>query len=603
MKRRFDLPAWATALVLFAGALLFTAAALALQPGDFGTLLRNLARQPLLLLLNVLPALLATLLLWFLCKNPFFSAAGGGLLIDILSYVNLVKTGCRNDPLVPADLSLLREALTATREYSLDLHRPLLIGIFLLAAVVAAAGCFFRCPFPRRIFRAAGAAAALFAGVLSMTLLYTSDTLYASFVPEVDKANVPLTYENCGFPYCFLANAGRYSVKKPADYFPEEAEKLAASDRKVYRAPSVQPNVVFIMCEAFSDLSEEAAFSWTAEEDPLYGFRQAAASERAVSGHLIVNNFGAGTANTEFDVLTGISTERLGVNSAFRTVRRNLNSLPRTFARAGYETYFLHPGYRWYYNRESVYSYLGIEDCVFADAFSAQDYKGPTVSDAAFLDRLIADLEVRLSGDAPVFAFGVTIQNHQSYTYAKYEETPLISAGTSLTPEQTEALAVYFQGVRDSSAMLLRLTEYLDRLEEPVLLVFWGDHRPALLENFGAYRALGLSMDGLEAYQTPYLLWANRTYSASCDFSALELPETISANYLGAVAYELAGLSGLDPYFDELEEVRRALPVASHGVCLNADGAEAALTSSQQRLLDRMAQWAYYRLKDEPLIE
>ena len=123
----------------------------------------------------------------------------------------------------------------------------------------------------------------------------------------------------------------------------------------------------------------------------------------------------------------------------------------------------------------------------------------------------------------------------------------------------------------------------------------------SLLENYGVYRALGLSMDGLEAYKTPYLLWANRTYAASCDFSALELAETINANYLGAAVYELAGLSGLDPYFDELEDVRRALPVAAHGVYLTADGT--ALTPAQNRLLERMAQWAYYRIKDEKLIK
>ena len=601
MRKKLRLPMWGAALVLLAGALLFTAAALLIQPGSISVRLHSFAAQPLLLVLNLLPALLGSLFLWCLCGNPFFAAAGAGLIVDLLSYVNLIKTGCRNDPLVPADLSLLREALTATQDYALDLHPKLLAGIVLLAAAVGVLGFFFRCSKPRWPFRAAGAAAVCLAGVLAMSGLYTNDALYARLAPGVDKANVPLTYESCGFPYCFLANFGRYTVKKPADYFPEEAERLAQSDEKTYTAPQVQPNVVFVMCEAFSDLSDEPVFSWTPEDDPLYGFRQVADSDRAVSGHLIVNNFGAGTANTEFDVMTGIATEQLGVNSAFRAVRRNLNSLPRAFARAGYEAYFLHPGYRWYYNRESVYGYLGIEDCVFADAFSVGDYKGPTVSDAAFLDRLISDLGTRLSGDAPVFAFGVTIQNHQSYTYTKYGEVPPVPTNAVLTAQEEEALSVYLQGVRDSSAMLLRLTEYLDRLDEPVLLVFWGDHRPALLENYGVYRALGLSMDGLEAYQTPYLLWANRTYAASCDFSALELAETINANYLGAAVYELAGLSGLDPYFDELEDVRRALPVAAHGVYLTADGT--ALTPAQNRLLERMAQWAYYRIKDEKLIK
>lgn len=601
MKKKLRLPAWGAVLVLIAGTLLFTAAALLIQPGRTVVLLQHFAEQPLLLLLNCLPALLLALLLWFLCGNPFYAAAGAGLIVDILSYVNLVKTGCRNDPLVPADLGLLREALTATREYALDLHPKALAGLLLLAAAVGSLGVFFRCPKLRRVFRLSGAAAILLAGFWAMSGLYTNHSLFMRLAPDVDKANVPLTYESCGFPYCFLANYGRYTIQKPADYFPEEFERLQQSDKMPELSAQVQPNVLFVMCEAYSDLSEEAVFSWKQEDDPFYGFRQVADSGRAVSGHLVVNNFGAGTANTEFDVMTGIATEQLGVNSAFRAVRRNLNSLPRAFSRAGYSTYFLHPGYRWYYNRESVYGYLGIEDCVFADAFSESDYKGPTVSDAAFLDRLIADLDARLVGNTPIFAFGVTIQNHQSYTYAKYGEVPPLSVSAELTAEETEALSVYLQGVRDSSAMLLRLTEYLDSLEESFLLVFWGDHRPALLKDFGAYRALGLSMDGLEAYKTPYLLWANRAYATSCNFSVLDLPETMNANYLGAAVYELAGLSGLDPYFDELEDIRRTIPVAAHDVCLAGDGS--LLTPAQNRLIERLSQWAYYRIKDEILIK
>ena len=111
MRKKLRLPAWGAALVLLAGALLFTATALLIQPGSISVQLHSFAAQPLLLVLNLLPALLGSLFLWCLCGNPFFAAAGAGLIVDLLSYVNLIKTGCRNDPLVPADLSLLREAL------------------------------------------------------------------------------------------------------------------------------------------------------------------------------------------------------------------------------------------------------------------------------------------------------------------------------------------------------------------------------------------------------------------------------------------------------------------------------------------------------------
>ena len=212
MRKRIRLSVWAAAGVAIAGALGFTLAALAIQPGSFAALLGNFAREPLLILLNFLPALLLTLLLWALCANPFYAASGAGLLVCFLSYVNLIKTGCRNDPLVPADLTLLREALTATQEYALDLHFPVLAALLLAVLAVAAGGLFFRCPRPRLPFRLAGAAAAALAFVLSVSCIYTSDVLYARLLPEVDRANVPLTYESCGFPYCFLANYGRYTV-------------------------------------------------------------------------------------------------------------------------------------------------------------------------------------------------------------------------------------------------------------------------------------------------------------------------------------------------------------------------------------------------------
>lgn len=583
MRKRIRLSVWAAAGVAIAGALGFTLAALAIQPGSFAALLGNFAREPLLILLNFLPALLLTVFLWLLCGNPFYAASGAGLLVCFLSYVNLIKTGCRNDPLVPADLSLLREALTATQEYALDLHFPVLAALLLAVLAVAAGGLFFRCPRPRLPFRLAGAAAAALAFVLSVSCIYTSDALYARLLPEVDRANVPLTYESCGFPYCFLANYGRYTVQKPADYFPEEVERWAQTDEKVYTEPEAQPNVVFVMCEAFSDLSDAGVFTDSPEDDPLRGFHALAASNRAVSGKLVVNNFGAGTANTEFDVLTGIQTAQLGVNSAFRAVRRNLNSLPRAFARAGYERFFLHPGYAWYYNRESVYPFLGIDDCIFEDAFGAADYKGPTVSDAAFLRVLTAELDARLQQDTPVFAFSVTIQNHQAYTAQKYGEVPPAQVSVPLTEAESETLSVYLQGVRDSSEMLAQLAAYLDTVDKPTILVFFGDHRPAL---GSVYDALGISTDGLAAFEVPYLVWTNRAFTGSLP----TLPARMDANYLGAAVYDLAGLSGSDAYFDALTDAMAELPVFSHG---------AALTPAQQTLADKLDRWAYYRITEE----
>ena len=143
-----------------------------------------------------------------------------------------------------------------------------------------------------------------------------------------------------------------------------------------------------------------------------------------------------------------------------------------------------------------------------------------------------------------------------------------------------------------------------------MLLVFYGDHRPTLGLDYAVYRELGLSTgltgsadEIISTYETPYLLWANEAYAPYCDFDALALPDVLSSNYLGAAVYELAGLTGLDPYFDTLEDLRRTLPVISHGCWLDTDGnAIPALSGAQQAALDTLADWKYYRLKEEALI-
>ena len=107
----------------------------------------------------------------------------------------------------------------------------------------------------------------------------------------------------------------------------------------------------------------------------------------------------------------------------------------------------------------------------------------------------------------------------------------------------------------------------------------------------------------LKTYETPYLIWANEAYAPYCDFDALELPETISSSYLGAAVYELTGMSGMDPYFDTLNSLRRSLPVINHDVYLDTAGnVIAELSKEQENQITQLYWWKYYRLKDETLL-
>lgn len=585
---------------------------LVIQPGGVAETLKMFWQDKLLIPLNAFPILVVLLVCYWIFGNPFAAAGAAGLIVNLLSYVNLVKTDCRNDPFVPADIGLIREAVNAAGEYTLNLHIGILAGILILSALCFLLAAVFRVKHPKWQVRILGAVAVLGAFVWSMPNVYQSVELYTPRGENLSKSNVPEVFRLCGFPYCFLHNYDLYPIEKPEGYQKSTVEQWAAEDGAEYTQPSVQPNVIFIMCESYSDLSDEDVFQYAEEDNPMYGFHQLAASDRARSGHIVVSNYGAGTANTEFDVLTGIQTNMVSPNnvSSFRVIHKSINALPWDYQAAGYTTYFTHPGYSWFYNRDNVYKFLGMEERVFNDTYTDADRKGTMISDEAFYEHLTATLDEKLGGDKPLFAYGVTIQNHQAYPYSKYgfepEKPPL---STTISDSAMETLSVYLEGVRDSTAMLEKLCDYFDSREEPILLVFYGDHRPALGQDYGVYRELGL-MTGetdtadeiLDTYKTPYLLWANKAYAPDCDFDSLDLPETISSNFLGAAVYELTGMTGTDPYFDTLEELRRSLPVISHGVYVDGTGTVSTeTTDSQEDVLRRLAWWKYYRLKDEPL--
>ena len=96
-------------------------------------------------------------------------------------------------------------------------------------------------------------------------------------------------------------------------------------------------NVIMVMNEAFSAISDHAAFAYDEANDPLPNLHAMQADPHTLTGHVVVPGFAGGTANTEFDVLTGIQTNALSATttSALRVVNRDLDSLFRIYGADG----------------------------------------------------------------------------------------------------------------------------------------------------------------------------------------------------------------------------------------------------------------------------
>lgn len=605
MKKKLS-PLWTAlaGLVLSGVALLVV---LMLQTGSLTATLGYNLRAPILLVLNWLPMAVVLSVLFCLTGNIFYSGSLTTLFWGVLSYINLIKTEARGDPFVPGDILLVFEGIEAAGSYQLRLHPGKLLMLIGVCGVLWVLGLFLKSTKPKLRIRiiSIGVVIGIFAG--AMAGLYTSSDLYNA-LPGPDRSNVPQVFDCFGFPYAFLHNFNLYPVDKPEGYSEAEAEGYEELYRQEAVTPKTAPNILMIMCEAFTDLPNEDVFTYSGEDNPVAFFNSLAAREDTLSGHMIVSNVGAGTANTEFDVLTGMMTNRIGegTTSAFRVVHRNTDSIPRMLAEAGYRTFFTHPGYSWFYNRESVYSYLGITDHVFHDVYTQADYKGSWISDDAFLRVLIENLEER-EGESPLFTYGVTIQNHQAYTEEKYGFMPeAVQTDAALSPEAGEYLSVYFEGLRDSDRMLENLVEYLENQSEPWLLVFFGDHQPNLGPDYLSFRELGLYPENLDTaenrlsqYSVPYLIWGNSAFHENGALPELE-QTTISSHYLGALTCEAAGFAGQDGYIDYLNQLRRELPVCSVYGYMTADG------TYLEELPDDLAEkenlrwyWQYYRLKHQ----
>ena len=613
-KRKLNLP-WT--ILLFLGiSLAILLVSFYLQWGSTLKLLRNIVRDPRLLILNLFPIMAVLGLLYALLGNLFFAGSVTALVFHLLSLIDLIKVECRKDPLVPPDFALLGEAMQATGEYQLDLHPGRIALIIAFALALLLLGLILKRR-PKILSCILLALAAVGCMTGAMLTVYPSGDLYLDVikkVPGLTYTNVPKVFGETGFVYCFLHNVGMYKVEKPTGYEKAEAEAWASHPDAPGGEP-VKANVIFVQCEAFSSVFDEDVFSYAPEDNPMFLFHQVEQGPRAVSGRVVVSNFGAGTANTEFDVLTGMQTNMLNTSSALRTIHKNVSSLARVFGSLGYENWFMHPGDRWFYNRESAYHYFGLHNQAFNDDISPLIYKGRLPSDDGFRQELIREYEEQMaSSDSPWFAFTVTIQNHQAYPWSKYEtRVPDAQVGVAVSDDALETLSVYAEGIRDSSQMLWNLTEYFDGRDEPVILVFWGDHLPTMGANFSVYRELGLQIGdesdlntAIDTYTTPFLIWGNKAFDEVYDFraraQALELPtgERISDIYLGALVYEILDMQGTDAYFDFLGHARRTLPVICMGRYVLPDGTlTETLSPEQQAVEDKLHKWTYYRVIDE----
>ena len=402
-------------------------------------------------------------------------------------------------------------------------------------------------------------------GSIAGMVIYLFAFFFTPLLPTIGIYTQQWRTQQNGFLLNFTT-AIRYSfVSEPDGY---DADKVAQTARS-YRSQSVTDagelpeNLIFIMNESFADLT--AAFpNLELSEDPLAFYHSL--TENTVKGTMISPVTGGGTANVEFEYLTGDSLAFLPSS----TVAYQLylyDGCPSLVSQAkdlGYHTIAFHPYLSSGWNRTSVYPWLGFDEVHFQEDVQDPQYIRNYVSDLSDYEQLFRWTE---ESAGPTMIFNVTMQNHSGYSqgWNNLSGDVTVTGGAKPSSITTQ----YFSLMKESDQAIQALVEHYSQVEEKTLIVFFGDHQPPLGNTF--FETLyGKKLDERDpeevqqAYETPFFIWANYDIPEQDDLR-------ISSNYLGVLAAEVAGLP-LTGYQQLLSRLMDALPVASTAGYVTAEG-------------------------------
>ena len=540
---------------------------------DAQALWASYMKLPLLVVMNLLLPLLVVYLGFFLFARPWAAYLLSAVPFLTLALANYYKIQLRGDPVLASDLRLLRTAGGIMGNYSFELSAPVGIVAAGFVTMLLLSILLLRREHMSRHERLAGLML-----LLSLTLaggfeLYPDADIYEKTANSglINPWSETEIYVSRGTTYPFLYSVQDMLPNAPSGYRESEASSTLASyeDQDIPEGEKI--TVVGIMLEAFSDMTDFPVLDEVPAihkiYEPLHELE-----ERSVSGRLLTNIFAGGTVDTEWGYLTGYSEHE--------EFRSPVNTYVRYFKSQGYDALYRHPGYSWFYNRSNVNEYLGFDECVFndtgfGDLISISD--ALYHSDKVLVDYLLNDIDSRTAEDDPLFLFSVSYQNHGPYPSETYWEEYVTPEMTGWSMESCCVINNYLAGIRSTVNEMCRMAEELEKRDEPVVFVFFGDHKPWMGNGNSVYTEMGINMDVstldgfYNYYATPYVIYANQAARDLLGNDFAEPGGDFSPCFLMAKVFDECGWEG--PGFMQLQrEMRAVSPLMSSGGWRLSDG-------------------------------
>ncbi len=354
--------------------------------------------------------------------------------------------------------------------------------------------------------RRLGTAILKFASFVALTAVVTGSLVHQGTLATF-FGNLAYAYRDYGVAYCFTNTWLNTGIKKPAEYgdlavralLPNvEPSEDGNTTITVEDVDEQYPNVIFVQLESFTDpyLFNTIEYS----EDAMPYFRSL--MDEYSSGYITVPACGAGTANTEFEVSTGLSIKFFGPGEyPFKGILRKApaESIAFAFKNMGYGTHAIHNHRALFYNRNEVFANIGY------DTFTSIEYMSdvPRTPKNWAKDKILTGeiLKTMRSTDSRDYIYTISVQGHGKYPGYQIIENPFVHVTDAPTEELKWKYEYYGHQVYEMDLFVKELVAALEEEGEPVVLVLFGDHIPALDVTPDSY--------DLDLYQTPYVIWDN----------------------------------------------------------------------------------------------
>lgn len=454
-------------------------------------------------LFNAFIVFVSLSLVYLFRRRAFFRIFISGFWI-ILGIINGCILSNRVTPFGFTDLKCINDlfAMNNTNYFTAEEATIVVIGLgafFLFCAVLFIKGPRYQGKI-HKIVVLASIVSVMFIGLPVTTSAAQNANVVASYF-----SNIAQGYENYGFIYGFSSSVVDRGMRKPDDYTEEHVaeitDKVESSKQETTVTKKDAPNIICVLLESFCDPDEIKFLHYN--DDPIPTFHEL--EKNYTTGYLTVPVVGAGTANSEFEVLTGMSMQYFGTGEyPYKTIlkKTDCEGIAADLASIGYGTHAVHNNGGNFYSRVNAFSMMGFDTFTSKELMNIQTYtpNGSWATDDILVDETIKTLDS--TPDQPDFTYTITVGTHGDYPKEQVIENPKYIANGSFDQETKNQWTYYINQLNEVDTFMSDLIKKVNERDEDTVIVFFGDHLPTM----------GLQdsdMRSGDIYKTKYVTWNN----------------------------------------------------------------------------------------------